>query len=375
MKRQRKKKSYRGVLFSFITIGLGSVLGLALFSVVLEIVVTMTHSDKNTIYEIVPGINSRYVFRVKPNTTPTISNIVMKFNNFSMRRSTDITEAGQPGVYRILSYGDSIGLGVLVEEKDHYTTILERLLNANPKGKKYEVLNTARGNSPSIYSAHLSRDFQKHKPNMVLLEIELANDVADEALVIADVPDENGLLTKISGHRYAVSYFDDQYMVTLPLTGLFFEPTKAYNDLIRKVGNYLSHKYPNPVFSDSSNYYYYNLGFDQFYLTQKRLDTAFEKTFSVIKSIQSFAEKHGASFLLLIVPPRYTFTPNQYQSGSKELVARAISKATSLNIPYVDVTPSFVEANGFSLYFDFCHPTPQGYEIIANDLFQKLKSN
>ena len=362
-------------MFSFITIGLGSVLGLALFSVVLEIVVTMTHSDKNTIYEIVPGINSRYVFRVKPNTTPTISNIVMKFNNFSMRRSTDITEAGQPGVYRILSYGDSIGLGVLVEEKDHYTTILERLLNANPEGKKYEVLNTARGNSPSIYSAHLSRDFHKHKPNMVLLEIELANDVADEALVIADVPDENGLLTKISGHRYAVSYFDDQYMVTLPLTGLFFEPTKAYNDLIRKVGNYLSHKYPNPVFSDSSNYYYYNLGFDQFYLTQKRLDTAFEKTFSVIKSIQSFAEKHGASFLLLIVPPRYTFTPNQYQSGSKELVARAISKATSLNIPYVDVTPSFVEANGFSLYFDFCHPTPQGYEIIANDLFQKLKSN
>ena len=46
-------------------------------------------------------------------------------NNFLMRRRSDVSEKPEEGVVRILSYGDSVGLGVWHEDDENYSYFLD----------------------------------------------------------------------------------------------------------------------------------------------------------------------------------------------------------------------------------------------------------
>ena len=273
----------------------------------------------------------------------------------------------------MLVYGDSVSLGVLVNQNATFSAVLEDLFRQAPAGRSVEILNMARGNSPSIYAVHAKKDIPQFRPDLVVLQIELANDVADEAFVKFDSADEYGLPDPLQTARYLLSW-DRKIVGIIPINGYFFEATKAYSDLTHRIGNWLSSRYPNPLFSSSSTYYYYNLGFDQFYLTEERLSSAFQRMFKVINGIKHFSEKNGAKFLLLITPSSYVFDSNQFQQGSNELVERAVASAIQLKIPHISVLKRFKENGGSNLYFDFCHPVPKGHQLIAEELFKEIAS-
>ena len=294
-------------------------------------------------------------------------------NNFGMRRSSDIAEEPQGDTKRILAYGDSITFGVLVSDQENYPYFLERSLNANAT-QQYEVLNMVRGYCPSIYAMFLKRSIVQFKPHTVIMQIELSNDITDEAHVMYDELDEDGFPKEITKGRYWPQWLTSPPMSANPS---FWEKLKVrtlYMDLKRRSANLALKIFPNPLFSEKSDTYYYTRGYDRFGLTEKRLSSVFDRMMNVIKAQQEFCKKNDIDFVLVIVPSRYTFYQNRYYEGAVRLLEQAKTKAKNLEIPYVSLRKIFQFNGGSDLYLDFCHLNPEGYELMANEISQRLKA-
>ena len=80
-----------------------------------------------------------------------------------------------PGTLRVLSYGDSLNSGFGVPAGAGYPQQLEASLAG--LGERAEVLALQRGNSPTVYSFHLRTDLPRLRPDGVIVEIELMNEV------------------------------------------------------------------------------------------------------------------------------------------------------------------------------------------------------
>ncbi len=318
---------------------------------------------------------SPYVYIVRPHIEPPTGteNVTESINNFSMRRKTDTTETPLDHTVRILSYGDSIGFGLMVNDEQNYPHLLEDLLNRNSL-QNYDVLNMYRGYCPSIYAMHLKKDLFQFKPQWVIMEIELSNDISDEAMVKYSELDKYGMPRSITQARYWPGW---QYLPPMSKNSHFWGISNlriAYFNFNRQLHRLANKIYPNPVFSAESDIYYYSFGFDEYYFTEKRLSQAFDRMFDIIKAEQRFCNDNKAGFLLIIVPSKFTFYENQYRKGAIRLIEQAEVKAQKRGIPYISLRQSFQDNGGSDLYFDFCHPTPKGYEVIAKELFRYFRS-
>ena len=116
-------------------------------------------------------------------------------------------------------------------------------------------------------------------------------------------------------------------MAGLPMNTSFPFRTRIGLSLTRLAGHLLSRIKPNPIFLNESGQYYYNLGFDQFFLTEARLANAFERMFQTIKGIQQLSQKHSAEFYLVLHPSQYVFGKNDYNVHSEKLYSQALATA------------------------------------------------
>src|SRR5262245_31564768 len=90
-------------------------------------------------------------------------------NSFGMR-SPPITRAKAPGVYRILSLGESTTFGERVEQEQTYSAVLEKRLNARNDGRRYEVLNAGAPGYTIVQSGeYLSRFGIDFEPDVILI--------------------------------------------------------------------------------------------------------------------------------------------------------------------------------------------------------------
>ena len=322
--------------------------------------------------------NSPYIYHIAPRIKEMspmkgIDENRAAINNFGMRRSSDIAEDPRGDTKRILAYGDSITFGVLVSDQQNYPYFLERSLNANSR-QQYEVLNMGRGYCPSIYAMFLKSNIVQFKPHTVIMQIELSNDITDEAHVMYDELDADGFPKKITKGRYWAQWAFSPPMSANPSFWENLKLRRFYMDLKRRSANLALKIFPNPLFSEEADTYYFTVGYDRFGLTEKRLSSAFDRMMNVIKAQQEFCKKNNIHFVLVIVPSRHTFYQNQYYKGAVRLVGQAETKARNLEIPYVSLRRTFQVNGGSDLYFDFCHLKPEGYELMANEIFQRLKA-
>jgi lysophospholipase L1-like esterase len=100
-------------------------------------------------------------------------------DNLGLRRDTPVHLSKPPGVYRILVLGDSQTEG-WVNNDEHFSAQLERLLNEGPTGPRFEVLNAG----VSAYSpAHELLWYERHgarlQPDLVVLAFYPGNDLWD----------------------------------------------------------------------------------------------------------------------------------------------------------------------------------------------------
>ena len=313
---------------------------------------------------IVRDYNSPFIYTSKPHSTEKTANIITHYNNFAFHRTEDSLEKPANNTVRVLSYGDSIGTGWRVGDSEQYTIQLETMLNSVSGNSHWEVLSTGRGSSPGIYTFHVRVDVPRFSPKWVILEIELQNDLTDEALLKLGPRDAMGMPQAVYAGRYQVS-IEGEIINSLDSTLPFISRTLVFSQVNKLVGRLRSKMAKNPLFLPGSKPYYYNTGADQYLLTQEKIDHAFDNMFESIVAIKKFVEANHAQFLLVIIPGRDAFSKDKGAEEINEIIHRATSRSADLGITYVNTFPFLEKAGGEELFLDFCHPNPRGHEAIA----------
>ena len=339
------------VLLLFVSIAL------ALF--VLEIGLTLWYGNlfRRGPLELAAGQDSPFVFTIRPGD---------RANHLAMLREEPVARVPPRGTRRILSYGDSIAEGYRLPLEETYSHLAEALLREST-GERYEVLNMARGHSPSVYAAHIGRDVPALDPMGVVLEIELLNDVPDEAHVRFAGSGSDGLPGQLLSHRYIVSW-DGHILAPLAWRGSFFERTKLYAQLSRAFGRMRERANPNPLFASDSPIRYYSLSSDRYFLTEQALERGFSRMFASLEAIHGYLQRRGIHFLLLILPSRDAFETSQHQAASQAIVERAEQRARRAGIPFVSLRGAMGRGGAAELFMDFCHPTARGNQLIAQEI-------
>jgi lysophospholipase L1-like esterase len=317
--------------------------------------------------------------QARPNWQGQIWGIPFRTNLYGFRDEEDFDLVPGSGEYRILSLGDSIGFGLGVPSQAHYTKVAEELLNRPPSPHRYRVINAGGlGYSPSGYHVYLRHEGLRLQPNLVIVEIELCNDVTDEALLRWAIDaGPGGTLTAVRGGRYVIGW-DGNLLATWSVgTPYFFERSYLYTDLLRRSLNLLYRLRPTEPFKSQSErgIGYYSLGFDRFLLNEQRIESGWERMFEALDQTNRMVRGQGASFLLMIVPSRYVFEEQSgtWQAFAAELIRRARTAAKERDIPFLDLTPFVSSGGGANLYFDFAHLTEEGNRVVGEALAEQLR--
>jgi hypothetical protein len=303
-------------------------------------------------YEVVPEWNSPFVFRSRSDR-----------RGLGLRRSAPVTLEKAPGTFRVLSYGDSVAAGFGLEEPDTYAYQSEASLNAGG-ARPVEILNMARGHSPTVYTFHLRADVPRFAPDAVLVEIEVLNDVSDEARVRTAGRDADGLPLAIHGHRYILSW-DGHILGFRGSSGSLLHRTKVYAKIARAIGGLEERFDPNPLFAADSDAGFYSLSVDRHLLTRDALEQGFARIFESLAGMKLHLARRGIRLLVLLVPAQHVFDGGRFSASSRALALRAADSARSLGLDVVFPLGALERAGGKTLYLDFCHPTAEGNRILA----------
>jgi hypothetical protein len=274
-------------------------------------------------------------------------------------------DGGEPGK-RILSYGDSIAAGYGLDASETYGRLLEEMLNRD-SSEPVRVFNMARGFSPTTYSFHARIDAPRLQPDGVVMEIELLNDVSDEAMLRTTGRLDNvfGLPLEIHRSRYTLGW-NGRVLAPLSISGSLMERTHVYAILSQAVGRVMNRVVPNPVFEPESRTMFYSRTAERWLLTVGALGAGFDRLFDSILATQSFLESRDMEFLLVILPSCHVYTDDRFSESSLSLLKRAEQRAQEKKINYVSTWQALGEAGGADLFLDFCYPTADGHRAVAD---------
>lgn len=318
--------------------------------------------------------------KLRPSYRGVIWGLPFSTNRYGHRGEVDFPRQPPSGELRILSLGDSIGFGLGIAAEDHYTKVLERRLNdpSSELGRaadRFHVINAGgQGYSPSGYYVYLKHEGLQFEPRLVLVEIELCNDITDEALLHWQTG-AAGLPEAVVGGRYVVAW-DGNLLGTYARGGYFFEKTYTYTVFVRRLLNLCYRLSPTePFYSTPGGGIYYSLGFDRYLLTESRLEAGWEKMFRVLGATRDLLAQRGIGFLLMIMPSRYLYEDaGPWTQKASELVQRAESRARQENLPYLNLKEAVQQGGGAGLFFDFAHLTEEGNRVVGEALFLHLQT-
>jgi hypothetical protein len=208
---------------------------------------------------------------------------------------------------------------------------------------------------------------------MIIVEIELCNDLTDEALLHRGYASD-GSPTSVLGGRYVVSW-DGNLLGTYASQGSGIERTYTYTVFLRRLLNLLNQVFPPPLFHEEpGGDVYYSLGFDQFLLDGKRIEHGWDNLLEALEGIQTLAASHDSEFLVMVMPSRHIFenSPPRKELAAS-LVRRAEAEIGARNIPYLSMQSCIGTAGGSRLFFDFAHLTAEGNSAVGKQLGEYLR--
>ncbi len=308
--------------------------------------------------------------RVRGDYHGTVFDLPYNTNRYGFRGEPDFPVEPEPGEFRILSLGDSVGIGLGIEASDSYVKVAQRELSSSIPNLR--AINAAgQGYSPSSYLAYLKHDGMRFQPNLVLFEIELCNDVTDEAL-LGWTRDQRGQLETVWGGRYVVGW-DGNLLGTVAVGPPFFpEKTYTYTLLLRRVLDKLYQWFPTEPFHSRSGVTYFNLGFDRYALDEEKIEAGWERLFDALEQTSQYLGERKIPFLVTILPSRYIFQePSPYQEFARGLLNRAVKMAQERRIPHLEVDQELAAAGGAKIYFDFAHPDQVGNRVIGERIAER----
>ncbi len=307
--------------------------------------------------------------RLKPNYSGVFWGVPFHTNRFGFRDEEDFPTKPEPDEFRVLSLGDSIGFGLGVEAKAHYTKVAERILTSEFPGTRSRIINAGgQGFSPSGYCVYLKHEGLELSPNLVIVEIELCNDLSDEALLRWKGQTSTGPDAVVGG-RYQVSW-DGNLLGTYTTSNRLLQRTYLYTVLVRRLLNlYSRFEKDQPPASPVL----YSLGFDQVLLTPERIEIGWSHLEGSIEGMAELLRNHDMPFLLMLMPSRYVFeNVAGYTEPAQALLQRARQWARQSGINWIDMEPPLREAGGSTMFFDFAHLTEDGNQAVGQALARRL---
>lgn len=294
-------------------------------------------------------------------------------NRYGFRGEPDFPTRPEANEVRILFLGDSVGVGLGIRAADAYVKVAGRALSETLPNRPVRAVNAAgQGYSPSSYLAYLRHEGLRLQPEAVVVEIELCNDVTDEALLGWGL-DSSGRLEAVRGGRYVVAW-DGNLLGTVAAGPHFPEKTYLYTLLLRRVLSLLWDWFPSGPFADAAGVTYYHQGFDRFALDAESVEAGWRRMFAALEQTRLLLAQRRIPLLVAIVPSRWVFREDAGPARlfSQRLLDRAFALADRARLPSVGFQEEMAAAGGAERYFDFAHPDEIGHRVIGEKLARRL---
>jgi hypothetical protein len=359
MKRSRRLSLLAFLLVFFVTAG-----ALAVTEVVLRWWSLSGAAEKRDHVEATEYLPARF----RPDYSGRFWNIPFRTNRYGFRDEPDFPAERPSGEVRVLSLGDSIGFGLGVPADAHYTKVAERLLVAAIPGLR--IVNAGgQGYSPSGYFVWLRHEGMRLNPSLVVVEIELCNDLSDEALLQWRTGTDDPWPEAVVGGRYQVAW-DGNLLGTYAVGWDLLDRTYLGTVLVRRWLN-LWERFGHGEMAEAS---LYTLGFDRSRLTRERLAAGWERGFGALEAARTLTRDAGIPFLLLVMPSRYLYqNAGELTRSAERLYVRAVQEAERRGLPFVGMRDALGAGGGAGLFLDFAHLTPEGNRVVGEVLAEHLR--
>ncbi len=349
-----RKNKFRNKIVRFLKNFLLVLFGVVLSLILIEVLVRLLPS-KITKIDFTIKTDARIfdylrVYKYKPDSERNWTSLgpvtIWHFNNYGFRERAVQDKKVEGNVYRILVIGDSITMGLGVEDYEAFPRQMEKILNPkefDPKKTIFEVLNFGLwAEGPRQYEETLREFASKLKPDLVIIGYFSGNDTSD----------------------------DVYYTKTIKLRLL-----KALPDML------LPYRVNEFLKNDS---YLYQLFLTRYYTLVQSTDVdmnnndqtakeGWEINKGAILDMKRIADKIGAKFLILGLPSDIEIVKGKdylYVNRIEEL--GSLSKEQDIN--YLDLYPYFMnnpKRNTLFITGD-THYTPLGHQFTAQVIVDYL---
>lgn len=275
-----------------------------------------------------PNVSHEHI----PSTEAKLYGVDVKINTYGYR-DKDYSLQKPDNTYRIMVLGDSFTLGWGVPIEAAYSEVLEKMLNENTKGRKFEVINTALGNynTQMEYEMLKEKDI-KFKPDMIIVGYY----PNDPELTVKFNP--NSLSTFIKRHSYTYAFFWDR--ITNIKTKLKFG---------KKTGSYTG--YVHELYKDS-------------FEGKKIMENS-------LNWIIDFGKQKNISVVVVVLPQFFGDLKNYEFKEVYPIVNNITSKK---GVTAIDILPYFqnYSVEDVIISFEDAHPNKLGHSIIARAIYYKI---
>jgi hypothetical protein len=261
-------------------------------------------------------------------------------------RGAEATYEKPSGTIRILNLGDSVAMGWGIREEDTYGRRLEQLLNDRGSGNpRYEVINAGiPGWNQANALAYLQAEGLKYKPDLIVLDVTLANDIYGKSALLLD--NYSAPIRWLRDYTYSWSFLTVQFR--------WLEARARGQERIDVL---------DPP-TDPAKYFPID-----------RDSTRWSDFWDRVLAIQKMASDNNAEFVLVLFPLEYQVVDKSYPTLPQELLTE---KATAAGIPMVDMLPDFRQAcqekpggacqlEDRYLFADvWMHPSAFGHKLAAD---------
>lgn len=311
--------------------------------------------------------------------TPGFDDIHM-FTDFKVRIT--INEQGYrdrvygpkpPGVFRILTIGDSFTFGFGVEQHEVFSKVLETMLNQRKAGA-FEVIN---GGAPG-YSSHQELIFLKEigptlNPDLVIVGLFPYNDLADNQRPLDRYEIAYGYLYDNEG--YNIVRESEKTGLPIPFKGYLWAHSHAYRLLADR---YRRLKVPDAApevdvgRTENTATDQHQPGYETTPQTEFMID---EKTRAIFRDIADVTEELGGQAVMMLIS-------DVNQADSPESVWKSqwdqLKHMAALNdMPVIDLAPVFLNVHQAGDTPDFWylinnHWNASGHRLVAETVYEAL---
>lgn len=263
-------------------------------------------------------------------------------------RGPETTYAKPPATYRILNLGDSVAMGWGVRVEDTYGRRLELLLNEHGTGDlRYEVINTGvPGWNLENALAYLQAEGLKYEPDLILLDVTIANDINGKSALLAGNDPEP--FRWLNDHTYFWPFLQSQ--------ASWAKARAQGRDRVDTID-----PPTNPA---------------KYFPLDPEADRWDERWNSVLE-INRLAGENNARVVLILFPLEFQVFDESYSTLPQEIF---LDKAAQAAIPALDPLPAFrqacLEKPGGACHLEdrylfadvWMHPSAEGHKLIADEL-------